>query len=193
MPKGGPRPKQLSQVDGIDGQAIIAQPVGSNPDEASPAYGSSVKRFYLGPGIFGNISDIALVKVDTAFPDLDGDFETFDFIEGFDDNQRADVSFAGRLATGTELLEVRINIKGDDAALTAPPQFRLTIYVEDGATANPVFDFGLIDAPDILTEYIIDFSVLQQPIGLMRYHVVVEGHVGVGQTVFVSRPFVTEG
>jgi hypothetical protein len=193
MPKYGPRPKQFSQAGATPGDVVTAT---SGPvDKVSPEYVAPDEvEFYLGQGTFGNASDDALVKGDTTFPDLDNEFETFDFLTAFGDSQRLDVSYQGRLSEGQAIVaEIRVNILGEDAALTFPPQYRLKVYVEGAATANPVYDTGLIDAPDIMNEVIINGTLFSdQPLNQKRYHVVVEAHMDSDQVVYVSRPFVRQ-
>lgn len=43
MPAGGPRPKQISQIDAEEGQSIVASPFGSDPNDASPIYENPVE------------------------------------------------------------------------------------------------------------------------------------------------------
>lgn len=192
MPQGGPRPKQFSQAGATVGDSIVAQPVGSDADRASPAYEPLLRAFYLERGVFGDLSDDELIRADTAFPDLTDDFESYDFIESFDDDQSASVAYQGRLPDGLILSGVRLNIKGDDASLTSPPRYRLRVYMEGAASANPVFDSGELDAPDGISELVIDASTLEQPTGQGRYFITVQALLDTDQILFVSRPFVTE-
>lgn len=191
MPDNGPRPKQLSQLDGNAGDFIVAQPVGSDSSKAAPAY-SHPSQLYLGQGIFGEASNPSLVRGDTDYPDFSGNFDTFDKLEAFALDQTLDIAYPGRLEdTQTALVEMTINIIGDDAGFTNPPRFRLMIYCEGAITANPVYDSGMMDAPDTLTEYIVD-TVTEQPTGQKRYHVVVSTELDTNQFVMCSRPFVKQ-
>lgn len=189
MPRFGPHPKQFSQAGANAGDIITAgQPTPTT--KAAPAYQSH--SFYLGAGIFGNASNASLVKGDTNYPDFDGDFDSLDQLESFADSQRLDVSYQGRLSSfQSAISEVRIFIKGDDAGASNPPQYRLAIYVEGAASANPVYDSGQLDAPSVLTEFVVS-SLSEQPLGSKRYHVVVEAYMDTDQNIQCSRPFVRQ-
>lgn len=193
MPQFGPHPKQFNQSGATSGEPIVASPT-VNPAKDAPSYKPEPREFYLNQGIFGNASDELLVNGDTNYPDLMGDFETLDVVTGLDNGQSLDISYQGRLSSLETRLEfVSIEIKGDSAALTDPPQFQLQLWVE-GTITGPVYDSGLLDAPMILTNYTItaDVDFATQPVGSKKYFLVVSANVGLDQTLECSRPFVRQ-
>lgn len=196
MARGGPKPKQFSQVGANPGDSIIASNIATDPDGMQgPAYRPAPTEVYLGSGTFGNASDIDNVFADSGYPDFNNEFDALDTLQSLNGTQSVDVAYPGRLGENQTTIEsIKVNIIGDTAAGTTPPQFRLRLYVDGAGTANPVFDSGLLEAPASLTEYEIDSTVInEQPASLKRYHVVIEGHLNAtNQSVQCSRPFVRQ-
>jgi hypothetical protein len=143
---------------------------------------------HLPLGIFG-IQSTAGITVDTQVPDLAGDFEIYDRFVSTTSGGRADVFWQGQLQESqTRIEEVKIPIKGSGTS----PQYQLKIYAE-GSGATPVYDSTLTAAPGSRTVLTISAGSLSaQPTGEGRYHVLVEGYLDSGETLYVGRPFVKQ-
>lgn len=187
----GPKPKQFSQIGAQPGQRVTVQEFGTDPDLSAPAY-TYHSREYLNEGVFGQASDDELVRGDTLFPDFDTTFDALDILESFNTGQSLSVSYQGKLRLiQSKIKSIAVNIIGDDASSpTNPPQFRLRIYAESAASANPIYDSGTMDAPGSYTEYTVEENQLsEQPTSGDSFHFVVTATLDADQSIKCSRPF----
>ena len=143
---------------------------------------------HLGLGIFG-IQSSAGVDVDSQVPDLSGDFEIYDRFVSTTSGGRADAYYQGQLDESQSRVEaIKVPIKGTGASA----QYQLKVFAE-GSGATPVYDSTLTAAPGTRTVLTISAGSLSaQPTGEGRYHVLVEAHLDLGETLYVGRPFVKQ-
>ena len=162
----------------------------------SPISGFSavtITEQYLGPPIYGNISDPSLLTGDVDYPLFGTTFDALVNLSSSTASGRIDASFPGRLTSGqTTISQLRINLFGSGAS----PGYKIKVYAE-GSGATPVYDSSTYGggpgtpqlAPGSSTEFIITDSMLSaQPTGQKRYHVVVEAWIDLGETIYASLP-----
>ena len=141
---------------------------------------------HLATGVFDIVS--GTVNADTEFPDLSGDFQTWDVMSSSAPNGRINVSYEGRLAP-SQLLIAQINVPIKGTGL-----YNLKIYVEGATTLNPVYETSPtspVAAPanrSVLVLTNLDLST--QPSGERKYYVVIEAFMGTGKSIRVGLPYI---
>lgn len=174
----GPRADQLSQDGANPGDVVTAG--AQFPSFEPPTAGWRL----LHTAVFSLISGD--VDADTDPPDINGDFQAWDFVTSLVGTSEVHIFYEGRLApTETAITEIQIPIKGTG-------QFKLRLYVEGATSVHLSYDSGTLSAPASRTVYMLtngtDFT--DQPVGEGRYFVVIETTVDVTETVYAGRPFV---
>jgi len=144
----------------------------------------TIREDYLNQGVFGNAVG-AGVNGDTDYPDLLGDFETYDRLEATSGAGSLDIAYEGRLGSlATQIKRISFFIKGTPAS-----SYTLEIHAEGSGIVHSI---GPIPVPATSTEIIrTDLDLSAQPSGAGRFFVVIEvTFSGGGENVLVGRPFV---
>lgn len=120
-------------------------------------------------------------------PAFAGDFENYLLMTGTVAGDRIDAEFPGRLSLAqSKITNIRVPIQGTG-------DFQIKVFVEGSGAANVYTTSVLATAPGARTVTLITAAELSaQPTGELRYHVVVEATVDVGEVVRVGRPFVKQ-
>jgi hypothetical protein len=144
---------------------------------------------YAEQPVFNRISVVG-VNADLAYPAFGSTFDMYAKMDSTVAAGRVDVAFPGRLTPAqTQVGQFRVNLLG----VGASPQHRLKVFAE-GSGGVPVYDGLLVATPLVPTEIIITAGMFTgpQPIGLKRYHIVVEAFLDNAEEVHVSMPFVRQ-
>jgi len=150
---------------------------------------SLITESYAEQPVFNRISLVG-VNADLAYPAFGSSFDMYAKMDSTVAVGRVDVAFPGRLTPAqTQVGQIRVNLLG----VGASPEHRIKVYAE-GSGAVPVYDSLQVPTALVPTEVIITAGMFTgpQPIGLKRYHVVVEAFIDAGEEVHVSMPFVRQ-
>ncbi len=176
----------VKSLAGADAGQI--RPIRSGDNPVNEDASANFERTYhvLGAPVFKAVTGTP--NADESYPDLDGDGETFGYVEGTAAAQEGHIAWHGRLAPHqTKIKSLKIGLKGAG-------NYKLRIYVEAAGPAwTLAYDSTSQATPGshtVVTRIDTDLSV--QPINAKRYVVVIEASVGNAETVFATRPYVEQ-